>query len=90
MEKALEKLYKYVEMFLKREIDGQSFEKLFSECYDFDEIDESTRVGYIEGVRQLLERFSPYEKDLNTYPEYYIGEDKLRKEIVVLRDKVGR
>jgi hypothetical protein len=75
------RLNKHILSFLDGSIDGSEFEKLFSDCYDFEERDELAYSKYFQEVRILLERFSPYDKDLKEHSDYYLNEQQLRIKI---------
>jgi hypothetical protein len=82
MDQTKEKLYNYIELFLKSDINGTEFEKIFTECFDFEDIDEGGQdFEYFNKIRQLLERFSPYKEDLEKYHNYYIDETQLRLKV---------
>jgi hypothetical protein len=81
MGETVERLNGHILSFLDREIDGAEFEKMFSDCYDFEEIDEGVYSKYFEEIRTLLERFSPNVRDLQENSDYFISEEELRIKI---------
>ena len=85
MRETTKKLSDYIESFLNGTIDGVAFEKAYSDCYDFEELETGENFEYLQNVRTLLERFSPYEVDLKEHPDYYINEDKLKRKINVFK-----
>ena len=85
MHETTKKLYSYIESFLNGDIDGTSFEKVYTDCYDFEELEAEQDLKYLENVRTLLERFSPYESDLKEHSDYYINEKQLKEKINHLR-----
>lgn len=85
MHKPTEKLYSYIESFLKSDIDGVTFERVYSNCYDFEDLEAGQDLKYFQNIRTLLERFSPYESDLKEHSDYYINERQLRANITNLK-----
>jgi len=83
MEDSTRKLNGYIKDFLIGTIDGATFEKVYSECFDFEDLDQDN-FRYFEEIRQLLEHFSPYEKDLEEHSNYYLSERALREKIIAL------
>jgi hypothetical protein len=73
MEPTEKRLENLIDDFLKGNINCESFEEQFSMVYDFEELDcgEQT-VSYFTAIRELLEKYTFSENDLEKYPDYYI------------------
>ena len=46
----IKKISGYIELFLKGAIDGVLFEKMYSECYDFEELELTQDLEYFKGI----------------------------------------
>jgi hypothetical protein len=85
MRETIKQLNNHIESFLNGDIDGETFEKVYSNCYDFQDLEGEQELRYFQNVRTLLERFSPYESDLKKHSDYYINEKQLRANITDLK-----
>ncbi|HEX4372052.1 MAG TPA: hypothetical protein VHZ50_01990 [Puia sp.] len=85
MDSNVEKLNKYVSDFLSQKINGVIFEELFSEIYDFEELNsDESELSYLREIRGLMERFNSNTADLKTHSKYYFDEKQLREKISAL------
>lgn len=79
------KLNAIIKDFIVKKIDGSQFEEQYSAIYDFEEykIDEDEK-SYFENIRHLLEKFTPFTRDIHDFSDYFINENQLRIKILGL------
>lgn len=70
-----------IESFLSGEIDGITFEKKFTDLFDFEELEDSIVYSF-QDVRELLEHYTSDAEDLREYPKFYINEKVLKERIL--------
>lgn len=86
----IKNLYKVIDKFMENELAGDAFEKLYSDIFDFEDIDEAkSDMSYFSSIRELLEHYSSRGKDLKVHSDYYINESQLRDKIAELRRARG-
>jgi hypothetical protein len=79
-------LHELIDKFIRKELGGDAFEKLYSDVYDFEDIDEAKLgMDYFSSIRELLEHYSSSKGDLKIHSDYYISEDQLRDKIAELK-----
>jgi hypothetical protein len=82
----IKNLHELIDKFIEKELGGEAFEKLYSNIFDFEDIDEAkSDSGYFSSIRELLEHYSSSEKDIKVHSDYYISESYLRDKIAELR-----
>ena len=74
-----------IELFVNGKINGEYFEKCYSELYDFEELSDVEDSEFFGKVRSYLEHFSSCKSDLTMYPDFYINEEKLKEVIINLK-----
>ena len=83
-------LHELIDKFIKKEIGGDAFEKLYSNVFDFEDTDIfKSDMAYFSSIRDWLEHYSSSEKDLKVHSDYYISEDQLRAKITQLKRSRG-
>jgi hypothetical protein len=86
----IKNLHELIDKFIGEELDGDTFEKLYSDIFDFEDIDEAkSDIGYFSSIRELLEHYSSSGKDLKVHSDYYISESQLRDKIAELKRSRG-
>ncbi len=80
------KLKAIVEDFILKKIDGSEFEKQYSTIYDFEETEmDEDENSYFKKIRDLLEKFTPFNSDIQNFSDYFIDENKLRFKVLSLK-----
>jgi signal recognition particle GTPase len=86
----IKNLNELIDKFIEKELGGDAFEKLYSDIFDFEDIDEvKSDIGYFSSIRELLEHYSSSGKDLKVHSDYYISESQLRDKIAELKRSRG-
>lgn len=78
-------LYSIIQDFLSRKINAEVFEKKYSRGFDLEEdleFESEIKREYYSEIRLILERFTPYRRDLMEHPDFYIDELRLQKEVL--------
>lgn len=75
--------------FISFKIGGEIFEKQFTDSFDFEEAEmDDPSINIFANVRELLEHYTFSESDLLRYPDYYIDESQLRKNLIAWQNKL--
>lgn len=76
-------LDKLIRDFISDKVTASLFEEQFTKYFDFDDIDfkDPTHEMLFTLVRQLLERYTPYNDDIINHPQYYLDEQQLKEKI---------
>jgi hypothetical protein len=82
-----ERLIQIIERFLKKEINGDTFEQEYSTIYDLDETDFfEEENGYFSKIREILTHFTPFEEDIRL-SKYYIDDKELFRQVNELQQE---
>jgi hypothetical protein len=89
--KPKEKLYYMLNSYINGEYDAKTFCEIFSDTYhqdlDVEDLNIKEKKLFKE-LSLLIERFSPYEDDLQKF-EYYIGEEKIKEKVETIFCELG-
>jgi len=81
-------LNELINKFISSDLSADTFERLFTDFFDFEDVDEQQELMFFSSIRELLEHYSFSEKDITEYPEYYINESQLKEKIIKLKNNL--
>ncbi|MDP1608655.1 MAG: colicin immunity domain-containing protein [Chlamydiales bacterium] len=85
-------IYSIIDMYLSEKIDASTFCDEFYYSYDL-ELDHNC-LNEIEkkvfsDLGEIVDRFSPFEKDLKEYPQFFVSEKDLKKSVSFSKGQLG-
>lgn len=85
-------IYKIIDMYLSEKIDASTFCDEFYYSYglelDRDFLNEIEKKAFSD-LGKIVDRFSPFEKDLKEYPQFFVSEKDLKKSVSFSKDQLG-
>ncbi|MBX9838780.1 MAG: hypothetical protein K2X69_10775 [Silvanigrellaceae bacterium] len=85
-------LYKIIDMYLSGKIDASTFCDEFYYSYglelDHNFLNEIEKKVFSD-LGGIVDRFSPFEKDLKEYPQFFVSEEYLKKNVYYSKDRLG-
>jgi hypothetical protein len=81
-------LIELVNQFTSDKLDADSFEKLYTDIFDFEDWDDQQlSTKYFSLIRSHLEHYSFSNVDLEKYPNFYINASQLKERIIQLKSE---